>query len=182
MCLEKREEPLVRQRPLYLAGATGAGSDCVVLSSIESRNATGGGGGTARHCWNRVLRAGRAWSGEQLGEATPLPLPERGEGAEAEGWGPQPFLLHRQVMSNSCLRPAGSQLCRRGLHQSAPSICNPGFCNGKKRRRKRGQIFISHLSLFIRPFGRGPSSHQFDITICLPSCDHRVTSSYDAIV
>lgn len=167
VCLEKREEPLVRQRPLYLTGATGAGSGCVVLSSIESRDATGRGGGAARHRWNSLLRAGGAWSGEQLGEATPLPLPRRGRGAEAEGLGQQPFLLHRQVVADSCLRPGGGQLCRRGLHQSAPSVCNPALCNGKKRRRRRrNQTLNSDLSLFIRPFERGPSSHQFDVTIC----------------
>lgn len=183
VCLEKREEPLVRQRPLYPTGATGAGSSCVVLSSMESRDVTGGGGGAARRRWNRLLRAGGAWSREHLAGATPLPLPRRGGGAEAEEWGPQPFLLHRQVMGNSCLQPASGQLCRRWLHQSAPSVCNPALCNGKKRKwRRRSQSLISHLSLFVWPFRRGTSSHQFDVTICLPFCDHLVMSSYDVIV
>lgn len=143
VCLEKREEPLVSQRPLYLTGATGAGSGCVVLSSIESSNATGGGGGAARCRWNRLLQAGGALSSEQLGEATPLPLTPRG--GRAEELETQPFLLHGQMMKNSCLRPAGGQLYRRGFHQSAPSVCNLALCNGKKRRRRRkGQTLISH--------------------------------------
>lgn len=148
VCLEKREEPLVRPCPLYLPGAMGAGSGCVVLSSVESREATGGGGGgAARRRWNRLLRAGGAWSREELGVATPLPLPRRGEGG---GWGPQPFLLHQQVTGSSCLRPASGQLSRRELHQSAPSVCSPVLCNGKRRRRRktrRSETLISHLSL-----------------------------------
>lgn len=138
VCLEKREEPLVRQRPLHQTGATAAGSGCVVLSSIESRDTVGEGGSAARRRWNCLLQAGGAWSSEQLGEATPLFLPQRGGRVEE--------LLHQQVMGNSHLRPAGGQLCRRGLHQSAPSVCNLTLCNGKKRRRRRGQpLFICPL-------------------------------------
>lgn len=159
VCLEKREEPLVRQSPLCITGATDAGSSCVVLSSIEGRDATSGGRGAARHCWNRLLRAGGACSGEQLGEATPLPPPQRGRAADAQGWGPQSFRLHKQVM-------VAGQLCRRGIHQSAPSICNPTLCNGKKRRRRRRNQTFCHLSLYILTFGKGPSCHQFDVTIC----------------
>lgn len=130
VCLEKREEPLVRPHPLYFPGANGTGSGCVVLSSVESREATSGGGGAARHCWNRLLPAGGEWSREELDEATPMPLPRRGEEG---GWGPQPFLLQRQVTESSCLRPANGQLSRRELHQSAPSVCSPVLCNGKRR-------------------------------------------------
>lgn len=136
--LEKRKEPLVRQCPLCLTGATAAESGCVVVSSIESRDVAGGAEGSARHNWNHLLPAGGTWSREQLGKAAPLT-----EGG-VEELRQQPFLLHRQVMRNCCLQSADGQLCRRGFHQSAPSVCNLALCNGKKRRR--GQTLISHCS------------------------------------
>lgn len=138
VCLEKKEEPLVRPRPLYLPGAADTGSGCVMLS-MKNRDAGGGGAeggglGATRHRWNCLLQAGGAWPGEKLSQATPLFNPRGGGGG---GKMPHHFLLQQQVIGSSCLQPTGGQLSRRGLHQSAPSVYSPAPCNGKKRRRRR---------------------------------------------
>lgn len=107
-----------------------------MMSFIKNRDVGRGsadGGrwsGLRRLTLERLIPARRACSGEELtasrSEATPLPIPRGGRS--------QPFLPHYESTGSSPQYPPNAELCKRGLHQSAPSVCNPASCNGKRRK------------------------------------------------
>lgn len=102
------------------------------------RGSADGGRRAVRSHWSslrrltleRLIPARRACSGEELtaseSEAMPLPIPRGGRS--------QPFLPHYESTGSSCQYPPNAKLCKRGLHQSAPSVCSPASCNGKRRK------------------------------------------------
>lgn len=75
-----------------------------------------------------LIPARRACSGAELtaseSEAMPLPIPRGGRS--------RPFLPHYESTGSSCQCPPNTELCKRGLHQSAPSVCSPASRNGKR--------------------------------------------------
>ncbi|KAI4791597.1 hypothetical protein KUCAC02_033913 [Chaenocephalus aceratus] len=70
---------------------------------------------------DRLVPAQRAWSGEELrateGESRPLPLPRGGRS--------RPFLPRYESTGSCRLRPQTSELWKKRLNQSAPSVFSP---------------------------------------------------------
>ncbi|XP_029980597.1 uncharacterized protein LOC115412313 isoform X1 [Sphaeramia orbicularis] len=73
----------------------------------------------------RLIPARRAWSGEELSmtesEARLLPLPRGGQS--------RPSLPRYQSTGSCCLCPQTTELWRKGLNHSAPSIFSPTSCS-----------------------------------------------------
>lgn len=141
VCLVKNDQPLVRAEcgdAVRLSGCSRNGCGFIREDRDVGRGSAGGGRRAVRSHWSslrrltleRLIPAKRACSGEELtaseSEAMPLPIPRGGRS--------QPFLPHYESTGSSCQYPPNTELCKRGLHQSAPSVCSPASCNGKRRK------------------------------------------------
>lgn len=109
----------------------------------------GDGAGVIRSRWSslrrltleRLVPVRRAWSGEELratgSEVRPLPLPR--------GTQSRPFHPRYESTGSCCLCPQTTELWKKGLNQSAPSVFSPAPCTGKRRKTIKPS---NHPSIF----------------------------------
>lgn len=126
----------------------------------ECRGSVGDGVEMIRNHWSSLRRltfehlvpARRARSGEELratdSEASLLPLSRGGQS--------HPFLPRYESTGSCCLCPQTSELLKKGLNQSAPSVFSPAPCSGKEDHQSmespiicfHSVSFLSIITLF----------------------------------